>query len=119
MLMVEDNVENQFTPNTMPNVRNQYGYGNVVDAPVEGNGNGINGIQLNFEEFDFMAATDAYDEIEKVTAKCNLQDNLQQESTSGTQSDKALVYDSDGSTKVHLSENCYDNDIFNMFTQEE
>nr|GFA53021.1 hypothetical protein [Tanacetum cinerariifolium] len=49
MLMVEDNVENQFTPNTIQNVRNQ--------------------------------------------------DNLQQESTSGTQSDKALVYDSDGSTK--------------------
>ncbi|GKB13214.1 hypothetical protein Tco_0847137, partial [Tanacetum coccineum] len=61
----------------------------------------------------------AYDEIEKVTANCNLQDNLQQASTSGTQSDKALVYDSDGSAEVHHSENCYDNDIFNMFTQEE
>nr|GEV64988.1 hypothetical protein [Tanacetum cinerariifolium] len=43
--------------------------------------------------------------------------NLQQASTSGTQTDRAFVYDSDGSTEVH--ENCDDNEIFNMFTQEE
>nr|GFA29939.1 ribonuclease H-like domain-containing protein [Tanacetum cinerariifolium] len=43
--------------------------------------------------------------------------NLKQASTLGTQSDKALVYDSDGSAEVH--ENCDDNEIFNMFTQEE
>nr|GEY47004.1 hypothetical protein [Tanacetum cinerariifolium] len=39
--------------------------------------------------------------------------------TSGTQTDRALVYDSDGSAEVHNYENCYDNEIFNMFTQEE
>nr|GEX15753.1 hypothetical protein [Tanacetum cinerariifolium] len=49
------------------------------------------GIQLNFKKFDFMAATSAYDDIEKVTANCNLQDNLQHASTSGTQSDKSPV----------------------------
>ncbi|GJX89722.1 hypothetical protein Tco_0343048 [Tanacetum coccineum] len=76
------------------------------------------GIQLNYEEFDFMAAAGAYDEIEKVTANYNLQNNMQQASTSGTQSNKAHVYDSDGSAQVHHYENCYDNDIFNMFTQE-
>ncbi|GKF97405.1 hypothetical protein Tco_0293226 [Tanacetum coccineum] len=72
MLMVEDNVGNQFRPNAMQNVRNrvvlnagqnpgvhnvgnqnglsvvskianQYGNGNVVTAPAEGNDNGING----------------------------------------------------------------------------
>nr|GFB68745.1 hypothetical protein [Tanacetum cinerariifolium] len=43
----------------------------------------------------------------------------QQASTSGTQTDKAPVYDSDGSTDVRDYENCYDNEIFNMFTQEE
>ncbi|GKF63559.1 hypothetical protein Tco_0187007 [Tanacetum coccineum] len=37
----------------------------------------------------------------------------------GIQTDNAPVYDSDGSAKVHHSENYYDNDIFNMFTQEE
>ncbi|GKE41307.1 zf-CCHC domain-containing protein, partial [Tanacetum coccineum] len=72
MLMVEDNVGNQFRPNAMHNVgnqvvlnasqnpgvqnvgnqnglsvvseiANQHGDGNVVTAPAEGNGNGING----------------------------------------------------------------------------
>nr|GFD44119.1 hypothetical protein [Tanacetum cinerariifolium] len=43
----------------------------------------------------------------------------QQASTSGTQTDKAPVYDSDGSAEVHKYENCYDNEIFNMFTQEQ
>nr|GEV16935.1 Gag-Pol polyprotein [Tanacetum cinerariifolium] len=33
--------------------------------------------------------------------------------------DKALVYDTDGSAEVKLNDNCYDNKIFNMFTQEE
>nr|GEW58456.1 reverse transcriptase domain-containing protein [Tanacetum cinerariifolium] len=36
------------------------------------------------------------DEIEEVDAKCILMANLQQASTSGTQADKAPVYDSDG-----------------------
>nr|GEY03518.1 hypothetical protein [Tanacetum cinerariifolium] len=55
------------------------------------------GIQLQAEEFDLMA----------------------QASTSSTQTDKAPVYDSDGSAEVHDYENCNDNEIFNMFTQEE
>nr|GEU83146.1 integrase, catalytic region, zinc finger, CCHC-type, peptidase aspartic, catalytic [Tanacetum cinerariifolium] len=33
--------------------------------------------------------------------------------------DKALVYDSNGSTEVHKYESCHDNEIFNMFTQKE
>nr|GFA80629.1 hypothetical protein [Tanacetum cinerariifolium] len=40
-------------------------------------------------------------------------------STSGTQLDKAPVFDTDGSAEVQLNDNCYDNVIFNMFTQEE
>nr|GFA38394.1 hypothetical protein [Tanacetum cinerariifolium] len=43
----------------------------------------------------------------------------QQASTSDTQTDKASVYDSDGSAEVHDYENYDDNEIFNMFTQEE
>ncbi|GKD28119.1 hypothetical protein Tco_1234333, partial [Tanacetum coccineum] len=58
------------------------------------------GIQLNSKEFDFMAIVGAYDEIEEVTANCTLKDNLQQASTSGTQTDSAPVYDSDGSAKL-------------------
>nr|GEY71262.1 hypothetical protein [Tanacetum cinerariifolium] len=90
------------------------------------------GIQLQAEELDLMAAAADLDEIEEVNANCILMANLQQASTSGTQSDKALqastsvthsdkapVYDSDGSAEVHDYENCDDNEIFNMFTQEE
>ncbi|GJZ25696.1 putative nucleotidyltransferase, ribonuclease H [Tanacetum coccineum] len=40
-------------------------------------------------------------------------------STLGTQTDKTPVYDSDGTVEVHHDTNCYDNDIFNMFTQKE
>ncbi|GJS37775.1 hypothetical protein Tco_0536157 [Tanacetum coccineum] len=40
-------------------------------------------------------------------------------STSGTQTDSTPVYDLDRSAEVHHSKNCYDNDIFNMFIQEE
>ncbi|GJY20622.1 putative ribonuclease H-like domain-containing protein [Tanacetum coccineum] len=77
------------------------------------------GIQLTSEEFDFMAAVGACKETKRANANCTLENNLQQASSSGTQSDKAPVYDSDGSAEVHHSENCYNNDIFNMFTQEE
>nr|GEZ44171.1 hypothetical protein [Tanacetum cinerariifolium] len=75
------------------------------------------GIQLQAEEYDLMATAADLDEIEKVNANCILMANLQQASTSGTQTDSAPVYDTDGSAEVH--ENCDDNEIFNMFTQEE
>ncbi|GJU38657.1 hypothetical protein Tco_1191614 [Tanacetum coccineum] len=77
------------------------------------------GIQLTQEEFNFMANAGACEEIERVNANCTLKDHLQQASTSGTHTDKARVYYSSGSAKVHHSENCYDNEIFNMFTQKE
>ncbi|GKB27873.1 retrovirus-related pol polyprotein from transposon TNT 1-94 [Tanacetum coccineum] len=77
------------------------------------------GIQLQAEEFDLIAAASDLDEIKEVNENCILMANLQQASTSGTQTDKAPVYDSDGSAEVHNYDNCYDNEIFNMFTQEE
>nr|GEX40896.1 hypothetical protein [Tanacetum cinerariifolium] len=57
------------------------------------------GIQLQAEEFDLMAAAADLDEIEEVDANCVLMANLQQASTSGTQTDKAPVYNSDGSAE--------------------
>ncbi|GKF04699.1 hypothetical protein Tco_0035367 [Tanacetum coccineum] len=42
------------------------------------------GIQLNLEEFNFMAAAGASKEIEEVNVNCTLKGNLQQASTSGT-----------------------------------
>ncbi|GJX83459.1 retrovirus-related pol polyprotein from transposon TNT 1-94 [Tanacetum coccineum] len=95
--------------------------GNVVTALSEGNaiGNNEAGIQLQAEEFDLMAAAGDLNEIEEVNANCILMANLQQASTSGTQTVKAPIYDSYGSAEVQLYENCYDNEIFNMFTLEE
>nr|GEX49238.1 copia protein [Tanacetum cinerariifolium] len=114
--------------------QNLNGNGNLVAAHDEGNAAGHNGnqircyncrgkeeagSQLQAEEFDLMAAAADLDEIEEVNANCILMVNLQQASTSGTQTDKAPVYDSEGSAKVHNYKDCYDNEIFNMFTQEE
>nr|GEX41777.1 hypothetical protein [Tanacetum cinerariifolium] len=105
------------------------GNGNLVAARAEGNAAGQNknqircyncrgiGIQLQAEEYDLIAAAADLDEIEEVNANCILMANLQQASTSGTQTDNAPVYDSDGSAELH--ENCDNNEIFNMFTQEE
>nr|GEZ13141.1 hypothetical protein [Tanacetum cinerariifolium] len=78
-------------------IANQSGTGNVVAARAVGD----------------------LDDIKEVNGNCILMANLQQASTSGTQHEKAPVYDTDGSAEVHLNENCYDNEIFNMFTQEE
>nr|GFB41345.1 hypothetical protein [Tanacetum cinerariifolium] len=69
------------------------------------------------KEYDLMAAAQDLDKIEEVNANCIMMANLQQALTSGTQTDSALVYDTDGSAEVH--KNCDDNEIFNMFTQEE
>ncbi|GJS55074.1 hypothetical protein Tco_0628436 [Tanacetum coccineum] len=116
---------------------NQNRNGNVAAARVEGNAGPRRrnaayyqaqlliaqkeeaGIQLQAEEFDLMADAGDMDEIEEVNANCILVANLQQALTSGSQTNKAPVYDSDGSVVVRHSENCNDNDIFNMFIQEE
>ncbi|GJY33575.1 retrovirus-related pol polyprotein from transposon TNT 1-94 [Tanacetum coccineum] len=128
----------------VPRIANQNSNrnGNVIAARAEGNANGNNcnqircynyrgvghlarncteeeGIQLQAEEFDLMAAVADLDEIEEVNANCILMATLQQASTSGTQTNKAPIYDSDGSVEVQTFTNCYDNEIFNMFTQEE
>nr|GFD24768.1 hypothetical protein [Tanacetum cinerariifolium] len=75
------------------------------------------GIQLQAEEYDLMAAAADLDEIEEVNANCILMANLQQASISGPQTDSAPVYDTDRLAEVH--DNCDNNEIFNMFTQEE
>nr|GEW39390.1 hypothetical protein [Tanacetum cinerariifolium] len=56
-------------------------------------------IQLQAKEFDFIATAGDLDEIEEVNANCILMLNLQHASTSGTQLDKAPVYDTYGSAE--------------------
>nr|GEW32873.1 hypothetical protein [Tanacetum cinerariifolium] len=76
-------------------------------------------VSTQAEEFDLMEAAANLDEIKEVNANYILMANLQQALTSDTQTDKAPIYDSDESVEVHNYENCYDYEIFNMFTQEE
>nr|GFA87340.1 hypothetical protein [Tanacetum cinerariifolium] len=109
-----DVIRNQVNQNAVqnprvPNVRNQNGL-----IGVQGNGNQN---QIGNKEYDLIAAAADLNEIKEVNTNCILMANLQQASTSGTQTDSAPVYDTDGSAEVH--ENCDDNEIFNMFTQEE
>nr|GEU82396.1 hypothetical protein [Tanacetum cinerariifolium] len=94
--------------------QNLNGNGNLIAVRAEGNAAGHNGnqiryyncrgkeeagIQLQVEEYDLMAAAADLDEIKEVNANCILMDNMQQASTSDTQTDKAPVYDSDGSAE--------------------
>nr|GFB30203.1 hypothetical protein [Tanacetum cinerariifolium] len=95
-------------------IGNQIRNGNLVAARAEGNAVGQNGNQIRCYNCRRVADLD---EIEEVNANCILMANLQQASTSSTQTDSAPIYDTNGSAEVH--ENCNDNEIFNMFTQEE
>nr|GEU50850.1 hypothetical protein [Tanacetum cinerariifolium] len=72
------NVKNKNGLSVILGIANQYGNGNVVAARAEG----------------------ACEETERDNANCTLENNLQQASTSGTQTYKALVYDTDGSAEV-------------------
>ncbi|GKA93943.1 hypothetical protein Tco_0815929 [Tanacetum coccineum] len=109
------NVGNQNGVIVVLGIAHQNGNGNVVASQAEGNANGNNGNQIRSEinwqaeEFDLMAAEADLDEIEEVNANCILMANLQQASTSGTQTDKALVYDSDGSAKVRILQKSQEN----------
>nr|GEU91083.1 hypothetical protein [Tanacetum cinerariifolium] len=107
------NVRNQVAQNVILNLRvqnvrnhngligvpvnaNQNGNGNLVVARAEGNATGHNGNQIrcyNYRGVGHFARNYT--------------------------TDKAPVYDSDGSAEVYDYENCYDNEIFNMLTQEE
>nr|GFA77975.1 hypothetical protein [Tanacetum cinerariifolium] len=87
--------------------QNHIGNGNLVIAQKE-----EAGIKLQAEEYDLMAAAADLDEIKEVNANCILMANLQQASTSGTQTDSAPVYDIDGS-----AEN--DNDVISEHTSVE
>nr|GFA19522.1 hypothetical protein [Tanacetum cinerariifolium] len=112
-------VQNVGNPNGLIGVQgngnqNQIGNGNLVAARAEGNAAGQNGnqircyncrgkeeagIQLQAKEYDLMAIAADLDEIKEVNANYILMANLQQASTSGTQTDSALVYDTDGSAE--------------------
>nr|GFD32592.1 hypothetical protein [Tanacetum cinerariifolium] len=96
MQMVRGNGRNQFRQYAGQNTKEKgcLSSNSVADCLKE-----EAGIQLQAKEFDLMDAVVDLDKIEEVNANCILMANLQQASTSGTQPDKAPVYDSDGSAK--------------------
>nr|GEU48277.1 hypothetical protein [Tanacetum cinerariifolium] len=106
--------------------QNPNGNGTLVAAHAEGNATGHNSNQIrcyNWKGVGHFARNCTVRPSRRVAAYLQTQlliaQKEEQASTSGTQTNKAPVYDSDGSAEVHNYENCYDDEIFNMFTQEE
>ncbi|GJU00391.1 retrovirus-related pol polyprotein from transposon TNT 1-94 [Tanacetum coccineum] len=100
---------------------NQNGNGNVVATRAEGNGNGNGNNEYQVRCYNckgmghlarnctvrprrrdaaYLFKLRDLDEIEEVNANYILMANLQQASTSGTQTNSSPVYDSDGSAKL-------------------
>nr|GEW57103.1 hypothetical protein [Tanacetum cinerariifolium] len=142
--MVRGNGRNQFRQCVGQNVRNQNGYnavqnnpngnGNVAAVRAEGNATGNNDNQImcyNYRGLGHLARNctvrlrrrdAAYLKTQFLIAKneeARIQLQAEQFNLMAAATDKAPVYDSDGSAEVHNYNNCYDNEIFNMFTQEE
>nr|GEX23090.1 hypothetical protein [Tanacetum cinerariifolium] len=99
-----DVIENQVNQNDVQNPRIQnvgnqngligvQGNGNLVAARADGNAARQNRNQIRC--YNCRGIVDL-DEIKKVNANCILMANLQKASTSGTQTDNAPVYDTDG-----------------------
>ncbi|GJX68291.1 hypothetical protein Tco_0304018 [Tanacetum coccineum] len=117
---VVQNVENQVVQNAVqnPGIQNVGNQNKLIVVPRIANQN-LNSIRNGFVVATRAEGNGDLEEIEEVNANCILMANLQQASTSSTQTDKALFYDSDGLTEVYEYDNCYNNEIFSMFTQEE
>nr|GFA22616.1 hypothetical protein [Tanacetum cinerariifolium] len=120
------NVKNQNGLIGVPGNANQNRNGNLIAARAEGNATGHNGNQIrcyNYRGVGHFARNCMVKPRKRDVAYLQTQlliaQKKEQASTSGTQTDKAPVYDSDGSVEVHNYENCYDDEIFNMFTQED
>nr|GEZ28393.1 hypothetical protein [Tanacetum cinerariifolium] len=82
----------------VPGIANQSRTGNVFAARADGTGNRNQASATTAEDWAILLGI---------------------ASTSGTQHDRAPVYDTNSSTEVELNDNYYDNEIVNMFTQEE
>ncbi|GJW96363.1 retrovirus-related pol polyprotein from transposon TNT 1-94 [Tanacetum coccineum] len=122
------NVGNQNGLIVVPGIANQNlnGNGNVVAARAEGNAIGNNSNQIrcyNCRGLGHLARNCTVKPKRRDAAYLQTQlliaQKEEQASTSGTQTVKAPIYDTDGLAEVHNYDNCYDNEIFNMFTQEE
>nr|GFA36650.1 hypothetical protein [Tanacetum cinerariifolium] len=128
MQMVGGNGGNQFRQYAGQNAGNLAGYNDVIGNQVIQIAvqnlrvqNGLIGVQRNGNQNQIGNGNLVAARAEgNAAGKKRQESNSKQKShasTSGTQTDSAPVYDTDGSAEVH--ENYDDNEIFNMFTQEE
>nr|GFC76411.1 hypothetical protein [Tanacetum cinerariifolium] len=104
--------------------QNHIGNGNLVAARAEENASGQNGNQIRCYNCSGVGhyaknctVRPRRRDVAYLQTQLLIAQKEEQASTSGTQTDNAPFYDTDGSAEVH--ENCNDNEIFNMFTQEE
>nr|GFC31368.1 hypothetical protein [Tanacetum cinerariifolium] len=127
--MIGDNGGNQFRQyagnlngyNAVQNVENQVAQNPRVQNV--GNQNGLigvqwNGIQNQIGNGNLVAAKEKGCCLSSDTV-VDCSEGRGKNLTSSRRTDSAPVYDSDGSAEVHEYENYYNNEIFNMFTQEE
>nr|GEU78912.1 hypothetical protein [Tanacetum cinerariifolium] len=104
---------------------NQNGNGNVIATRAEGNANENNGNQItcyNCRGLGHYARNCTVRPRRRDAAYLQTELLMLKRKRHGSNFElmsKALVYDSDGTSEVPDSYNCYDNEIFNMFTQEE
>ncbi|GKB69335.1 hypothetical protein Tco_0930747 [Tanacetum coccineum] len=118
-----DNLHNRIRHNS----RNQIGYNAWQNAGSQieqnaGHNQGIQNVGNQNGLIVFLAVGNQNGNSATTgRAKCvrRKRTNLHQASTLGTHVNTALIYDSDGSAEVHQYENCCNNEIFNMFAQEE
>nr|GEY62934.1 hypothetical protein [Tanacetum cinerariifolium] len=130
--MVEGNGGNQFRQYAGQNTGNLYGYNAVQNVKNQvaqnlivqnvGNQNGLIGVQGNGNQDqigngNLVAVRTEGNAAGQNPNQIRCYNCMGQASTSGTQTDSAPVYNTDESTEVH--KNYDDNEIFNMFTQEE
>ncbi|GJV12435.1 hypothetical protein Tco_1353976 [Tanacetum coccineum] len=117
------NVENMNGLSVVPEIANQYGNGNVVTAPAEGNGNGINGNPIRcvngYVEGHHHASTCTVKPKKLDVAYLQKQIQIAQKEEVGiqlTQEEFDFMVDAcaNGSTEVPNDETCCDNDILNM-----
>nr|GEV74949.1 hypothetical protein [Tanacetum cinerariifolium] len=107
---VGGNGGNQFGQYAGQVTQNQQGYNACQNGGIQVAQNA--GVQSGLRVWEMAIKPDAttaedwfilqgdLDEIDKVNANCILMANLQKASTSGTQHDKAPVYDTDGSAEI-------------------
>nr|GEX17703.1 hypothetical protein [Tanacetum cinerariifolium] len=106
----------------VPRIATQSGYGNVVAARVEGIGMGNQARCYNCRGLGHIARNFTARPRRRDAAYLQTQLLIAQKEEAGIQlqaEEFNFMAAADGSAEVQLNDNCYDNEIFNMFTQEE